>query len=309
MQPRLPDKESKDRRLIVLIVLLVASLAITTLWFREADDGPLHRVRAGVSVATSPFLKAGRWVFTPVRAVANWTASLGGDRAEIETLRSQNEELRVRVMQLEESRLEAGRLRDLLMIHDALELDSIGARVIRDTGDSWARVMTIDKGTSSGVGVGDPVLSKDGLLGQVVEVAATSARVRLITDQRSGVAVLIQSSRAEGVVRGNVDGTLTFDYVDNDIEVAVGDVVITSGTGGAYPKGLVVGEVLSVGEVGNSIFRKIMVAPAASTAGIEEVVVIVGAIPAPIDGVVDTVPSQEAPESVDTTDTLPAGDE
>lgn len=307
MQPRLPDKESKDRRLIVLIVLLVASLAITTLWFREADDGPLHRVRSGVSVVTSPFLKAGRWAFTPLRAVVNWTASLGGDRAEIETLRAQNEELRVRVMQLEESRLEAGRLRDLLGIHDALELESIGARVIRDTGDSWARIMTIDKGTSSGVGVGDPVLSKDGLLGQVVEVSGTSARVRLITDQRSGVAVLIQSSRAEGIVRGTVEGTLTFDYVDNEAEVAPGDVVITSGTGGAYPKGLVVGEVLSVGEIGTTIFRKIVVAPAASTVGVEEVVVIVGAIPTPTEGDVDAVP--DVPASDVETRTMQAGDE
>lgn len=278
MATRLPDKDRKDRRLIVLAVLLVVALAITTLWFREPDTGPLHTLRSGVSIVTTPFMKAGRWAFTPVRAVTRWTSNLNVDRDQLDTLRTQNEELRTRVMELEEGNLEAARLRSLLDIHDALELESVGARVIGGVTDSWSRTLTIDRGSRDGIALAMPVLAGSGLLGQVVEVGPDASVVRLITDQRSGVAVFIQSNRAEGVVRGTIGDRLLLDYISDETTVTPGDVIITSGMGGVYPKGLVVGEVESVGEIGSSIFREIQVRPAQTPVGVEEVLVIVGRI-------------------------------
>ncbi|MDZ4064402.1 MAG: rod shape-determining protein MreC, partial [Coriobacteriia bacterium] len=137
----------------------------------------------------------------------------------------------------------------------------------------------IDRGSADGVDVGMPVLGAQGLLGQTVDVTAHSAKVRLITDQRSGVSALIQSTRAEGVVRGSIDGALSMEYVSRESTVVVGDVVLTSGMGGVYPKGLIIGEVSDVQLAANDLYQHVAVRPSARISGIEEVIVLVGAPP------------------------------
>ena len=118
-----------------------------------------------------------------------------------------------------------------------------------------------------------------GLLGQTVDVTPHSARVRLITDPSSGVAAMLQSERAEGIVRGSIDGNLTFDFVSTDTTIRAGDVVITSGIGGVYPKGLIVGEVTKVRSTPSDLYQDVELEPSARLDGIEEVLVLVGAVP------------------------------
>ncbi len=121
-----------------------------------------------------------------------------------------------------------------------------------------------------------PVVGPLGLLGQTVAAASDSAKVRLITDQRSGVAAMVQRTRAPGIVRGSIEGDLTLDFVGNNQKVRVGDVVITSGIGGVYPKGIVVGEVVSAEKDAAGLYQKIEVTPASDLTGLEEVLVLTG---------------------------------
>lgn len=278
---RLPDSERSGGGTSLLIALIVASLILITIYFRESDTGPLHRVRTVTQGMTAPVAAAGEWLFTPVDAVRSWFAGMGVSRSEVETLREQNAQLRQRLAELEEARLENARLREIVGFIEARELDGVGARVIGRPTTSWEGTMIIDKGSDQGIEVGMPVLAPQGLLGQTVEVSPGSARVRLITDQRSGVAAIIQASRAEGVVSGSIEGGLSMDFVSREITVTVGDVVLTSGMGGVYPGGLLIGEVMEYELNDNDLFPTISVRPSARITGIEEVIVLTGATPLP----------------------------
>lgn len=278
MADRIRNRNEPDTGVRLLAVLVVVSLLLTTLWFRESDAGPLHRVRIAFSAATSPVGSAGTWVFTPLRTVSRFVSNLNVDRGQLATLRDQNTELRARVMQLEEAALEAERLRELVGIKDALEMESIGARIIERSTDNWSRTIVIDKGTNDGISVGMAVVSGDGLVGQTVEVGPYSSKVRLIQDDRSGVAALLQTTRADGIVAGSVDGDLMLEFISKEESVTVGDVVITSGMGGVFPKGIVIGEVSKVDDRASGVYRTVHVEPSSHIETLEEVLVIVGSV-------------------------------
>jgi rod shape-determining protein MreC len=121
-------------------------------------------------------------------------------------------------------------------------------------------------------------------VGQVVDETGGSAKVRLITAIDSGVAVIVQRTRAEGIVRGSLDGQLTLEFVSKASKPVVGDVLITSGLGGIYPKGIVVGEVTDVAAPQADLFPSVLVTSRVPVDAIEEVLVMVGPPPAPLAG-------------------------
>jgi rod shape-determining protein MreC len=263
-------------RLGLLGLFVALSIVLMTVWFRESSEGPLHRVRAGVQAATAPVAAGGEYVSRPMRGVIAWVGDLGVSRSQLEQLRAQNVELRARVAGLEEARLENRRLRELLRLPQARDTESMAARVIGRPTNSWEGVITIDRGSADGVAIGMPVIGPQGLLGQTIQVAGNSAKVRLISDQRSGVAALIQRSRVEGVLKGGIDGSVSLDFVSRETTVKAGDVVITSGEGGVFPKGVVIGEVAKVDRQGDSLFQVIAVTPASDLRRLEEVIILTG---------------------------------
>lgn len=279
MPLKLPQSDRASGGNILLAALVVVSLVLTTVYYREDEGGPIHRSRLAVQTAVAPVQGAGTWLTTPFRTFRDWTGGLGVSREELETLREQNGELRIRVAELEEARLENERLRTLVGFIEARELEAVGARVIGRPASGWEGVITIDKGLADGVDTGMPILAPQGLLGQTISVTQQSAKVRLLTDQRSGVSALVQATRGEGVVRGSIDGVLSLDYLSREATIAVGDVVLTSGMGGVYPKGLLVGEIESIDANENDLFPEVRVRPSVTIAGIEEVIVLVGAPP------------------------------
>jgi len=277
--------ETRAPRVGWVALYVALAIVLMTVWFREGDAGPLHRVRRGVQAATAPISAAGEYVTRPVRGAIAWVTDLGVSRSQLEQLRQQNEQLRATVAELEEARLENERLKVLLRIARSADLESVGAHVIGRPTNSWDGIITIDRGSDDGLASGMPVVGPLGLLGQTVEVSGSSSKVRLITDQRSGVAAMIQRSRVEGVVRGSIDGRLTLDFVSVDTTVTAGDVVITSGMGGVFPKGLVIGEVTDVVRNPGALQQAIAVRPGGDPSGLEEVLVLVGDVPdTPTDG-------------------------
>ena len=119
-----------------------------------------------------------------------------------------------------------------------------------------------------------PVTDSLGVIGQTVEVGASSATVRLITDENSSVAAMVQSSRAQGMLTGSADGSLHLTMVGSDQSVSVGDTIITSGLGGVFPKGLPLGTVTNVTQSSGSSYLDIEVDPLVSTENYEEVLVV-----------------------------------
>jgi rod shape-determining protein MreC len=233
-----------------------------------------------VQTVAVPLQATGEFVTRPVRGVFSWASDLGVSRSQLAALKQQNTELRNRVSGLEEARQENERLRALFGFVQTGNLEAVGARVIGRPTNSWERVITIDRGSADGVKIEMPVLAAKGLLGQTISVTKHSARVRLITDARSGVAGMVQANRAEGLVKGSIEGDVSLEFVSRETTIRPGDVIITSGMGGVYPKGLLVGEVTAASQTPSGLYQSIRVLPAADLVGLEEVVVLTGAAPA-----------------------------
>ncbi len=278
---RTPPAERTSPRFGLLAVLVLVGLALTTLWFRESATGPLHRVQIAAHAATAPIGSAGEWATTPVRSAGRWTSNFIASRSEMATLRLQNATLRARVAELEEARLENARLRALIAMTQRGKIKALGAGVIGRPSGTWEGFITIDKGKADGVESGMAVTGASGLLGRTTDVTEHSSRVQLITDQRSGVAAMIQSSRAAGILNGSVEGDLRLNYVSRETTVRPGDVVVTSGMGGVYPKGLLIGDVIKARKDPGELYQRIEVRPTAQISGIEEVLVLLSKPPAP----------------------------
>jgi rod shape-determining protein MreC len=276
---RLPHPEKSSAQPGLLVVFVAIAIVLMTVWFREGDSGPIHRARGLVHAVAAPAGAVGELVTRPARGAITWVSDLGVSRSQLETLRTQNDELRKRVSDLEEARLENERLKGLVAFVQTTKTQALGARVIGRPTNSWEGVITIDRGTADQVTAGMPVVGPAGLLGQTVDVTAHSARVRLITDPSSGVAAMLQSSRTQGIVKGSIEGRLGLEFVSTETTVRAGDVVITSGIGGVYPKGLIIGEVTKVRKSPADLYQNIELAPPGNIASIEEVLVLVGAAP------------------------------
>lgn len=281
---QIQNSESSSARPVLLAGMVVLALVLTTVYFREGDNGPLRATRRALMVVSAPFEKAGEFVTRPARSVGSWASDFGVSRSELALLRRQNAELRARNAELEEARQENERVRSLVKFVETQDLEVVGARVIGRPTNSWEGIIAIDKGTDDGVESGMPAIGVGGLLGQVVEASESGARVRLITDQQSGVAAFVQRTRAEGIVRGSIDRELTFDFASQEASVRAGDVVITSGTGGVYPKGILVGEVTKVAKQQNVLSPVIFVRPVVRLGEIEEVLILTGRTPQPETG-------------------------
>lgn len=257
-----------------MIVLCVISLLLLTFYLREGDTGPLHAVRGGVMTVTSPVRMLGSAVAAPFGALGNIAQNATASSETLSELKKRNEELTAQVAELSEAQETAERLEKLVGLKSTYSLESTAARIIGSTGDAWTDSVIIDKGSASGFEVGMPVCSSGGVIGQIIEVSANTSTVRLITDDQSGVSAMIQGSRAQGVLQGQADGTLRLEYVVSDAEVATGDIVITSGIGGTFPKGLPLGTVASIDRAPNAVYYTIVVRAASSAESNEEVLVI-----------------------------------
>lgn len=257
-----------------LIVLCIISLLLFTFYLREGDAGPIHALRSGVMTVTSPVRMLGSAIAAPFGALGNVAQNATASSDTLSDLKKKNEELTAKVAELSEAQETAARLEKLVGLKSTYSLESTAARIIGSTGDAWSDAVVIDKGSSSGFEVGMPVCSSGGVIGQIIEVSANTSTVRLLTDDQSGISAMVQGSRAQGMLQGQADGTLRLEYVVSDAEVSTGDIIITSGIGGLFPKGLPLGTVASIDRAPNAVYYTIVVRAASTAENNEEVLVI-----------------------------------
>ena len=257
-----------------LAVCLLVSAVLFTASVRMGSDGPIAVVRGAFQVVTTPVRSLGALVASPFSGLGNVVSNLTADQATLSELQAENEQLRSRNVELEEAEQAKERLQGLLDLKDANNLQSTAARIISGSSDSWTSSVQIDKGTTSGLTVGMPVTSSAGVIGQIVECGPTSSTVRLLTDENSSVSAMVQSNRAQGMLQGSATGTLSLGLIPSSQTVTIGDVVVTSGLGGVFPKGLPLGKVTSVENNPGSLYLNVVVDPFAHTESFEEVLVI-----------------------------------
>ena len=202
-----------------LIVLSIVSVLLLTFYIREGDTGPIHAVRAGVVTITSPVRSLGSVIASPFNGLGNIFANLTASQETLDELREQNKELTAQVAELSEAQETATRLEGLLELKSTYNLQSTAARIVGSSTDAWSRTVTIDKGSLDGLAINMPVTDSSGVIGQIIEVAPTSAVVRLITDEASGVSAMVQCTGAQGFLLGLADGTLRLEFVSVDADV------------------------------------------------------------------------------------------
>jgi len=195
-------------------------------------------------------------------------------------VRDENSELRSRLAAIEEENLQlrealvaSGRLQRIAEMRDEFEIPMLPAELVGLDVSAWFRSALIDKGRNRGVHAGMPVVSEQsGLVGLVTTTSRSAAKIMLLLDRQSAVDGVVQRSRARGVVRGGKEA-LEFEFVVRGGDVQVGDVIITSGLGGVYPKGLRIGEVTAVSDPGSRLLQTATLGPAVDFGRLEQVFV------------------------------------
>jgi rod shape-determining protein MreC len=227
------------------------------------------------------------WVMRPLQIASQGTANwLKGFQENYDTLagfKSENEKLRKRIQTLEIERqklLEAAatnrQLKELLDFRGSLSGTPVIASIIANSASNWFQSCVLDKGSSDGIRKGMGVVTPLGVVGQVVSVTARTAKVLLLTDPNSGIDVLVQRTRSRGIVSGSLETGTILKYVKRSEDIQEGDRLITSGTDGVFPKGMIVGTVIKVRKQHLGLFQFVEVLPAVQSARVEEVLVVAG---------------------------------
>jgi rod shape-determining protein MreC len=195
-------------------------------------------------------------------------------RHENRQLKKEVDALRMENIRYREQLSTHQRLQELLQFKHTIDRPVLAARVIGLDPTGWFKSIIIDKGKMAGLKLNMPVVNACGVVGRIVSVSPTYAKVLLIIDQNSAVDCLVQRSRDRGMVKGESIDNCKLDYVVKSSDVSAGDMVVTSGLGGVFPKGLPVGHILDVKEVSGDLFKDIVLKPAVDFSKLEEVLII-----------------------------------
>jgi rod shape-determining protein MreC len=256
-------------KFLALGFLLFASLSYYSSHLRHKDaPSPIER---HLLTLVNPLQKSVMLASDGIAAI--WTNLFGASDAVTARLRSENARIKEELVDHEELQQENERLKKLLSFSAGREERMVAARVIGVDATSWFRSITIDRGTSEQIREGMAVVSANGVVGRVITSTLHSSRVLLVVDAASKLSTLIERSRARAICRGEGDG-MSLDYLPLTDDVQVGDLLITSGLGGGFPKGLIVGAVTRVDKQGYDMFQTVKVEPAVDFEHLEEVLVI-----------------------------------
>ena len=239
-------------------------------------------------VIMTPFIQAQTWVSLRYQAFQNFfntpadTARLLQRNAELE---AENARLQIQVIELQQQVIEAQVLATLLdYARTRAENRYIAAAVIQYDTSPFLHYVVINRGSDDGVRRGMPVVTDQGLIGQVAAVTSGAARIQLITDPASAVNVRMQKTGENAVLRGTLTGDLILDMIPQSASVQAGDLVVTSSLGGNYPPNLVIGQLTNVRKRDFDLFQSANLQPAVNFQSLEIVLVITNFQP------IDTTP-------------------
>lgn len=262
------------RRYALLLAVVLLSLFLLTVQTR--GGGPTRAsdlVALAVTPVQSLLAKAHRGALAAWRTFADWKAV----RTENLALRADNERLRIQSLQVHETDQENLRLRRLLALRERLPLTALSGEIIGREGGGWGRSLTVNRGRGDGIAQQMPVIVPEGLVGRVAQVRSGASIVQLLNDPTSTVGAVVQRTRTAGLVEGEPGGGLRFKFMARDgAGVAAGDLIVTSGLGTLFPKGIPIGRVTAIEDKGSALFHFAVLAPAVDFARVEEVLLLTG---------------------------------
>jgi rod shape-determining protein MreC len=258
-----------QRRRAVLAVLLAVSLVLLTVYFSEPVSGGLHAVQRGAGEVLSPLEEGASRIFKPVSDLTGWVGDVADAKKQNKQLKAEVQNLHSQLAQLATDKREADQLRAITQVSANLPqgAKTVTARVIAHSPTVWYSTIQIDKGSSDGVRLNQPVIAAGGLAGKVVETTGGTARVALITDSSVGVSAEVMPNGAAGVVEPEIGGkNLILDYLPKGSHIRRGQVVVTSGfrsgpLASLFPRGIPIGRVGTINQDDLAIYQRVKVAP------------------------------------------------
>jgi rod shape-determining protein MreC len=258
------------RRRIVVGVLVLLSLVLITISFREPTGGPLHQVESAGATVLRPFEIAAERVARPFRDVYGYFAGLVHVKRENERLKDQINELRQNELQAQAALEQNRNLRSMLQFVDGpvfpADYTAVNTRIISFTSE-FEQQIVIAAGSDRGIKQDTPIVTNDGLVGRVTDLSGSAAQVTLLTDENSAVPARDASTGAVGLVRhGQGEGSLILDFVNKEMNVQRGDVIVTAGTRSKrypslFPANIQIGVVTSVGQSDTALYKQIQIEP------------------------------------------------
>jgi rod shape-determining protein MreC len=262
-------------RMVAVLMLIVA--LILMLVIRSHEPGQKNLISDGMLDLVGPVQRV---VLSPVvayRQARTRISELKQLDLDNRNLKAELRRLRPLGSRLEELIQENQRLHRLLQIPLDPEYQRIVARVIGDSSSAFASSIIINAGRDDGVLVNAIVVVSEGLLGRVVRVGSNTSLVLTLLDLNSRIPVVVQRTRVRGIAAGFNGRKLHLDFISKVDDIRIDDLVVTSGTGGGFPKGLVVGRVRELAAGGSGLFRKVTVVPVVDFDRTEEVTLLLTA--------------------------------
>jgi rod shape-determining protein MreC len=229
------DRKTVRRRRAVLGLLVASSLILLTAYFGESAGGGLHAAQRGFLEVFSPVENVASTAVKPVRDLFGWFGDTIDAKSENKSLKKERDDLRQRLARVSVAAQQGQRLQKLFALDRDLGLDQmhpVTARVVLSSPTLWYSTVNINRGSSDGVTVDDPVLTSEGLVGRVTKVVGDAAQVTLLTDPVSGVTARIAESGVAGIVQTGTPGNpndLLLQRIPRGDRVRVGQQVVTAG--------------------------------------------------------------------------------
>ncbi len=257
-----------------------AVAAIVVLSLVAAGSGAPAFLKIPAVALLTPVLGVVQAFTSPVSGFFDALGRTAAMAEENVALKTQLEKALSEATALREAGEENRQLRALLNFErDNPGREFLAGRIIANDPNGLIRSVVIDRGSEQGVQKGMVVVVDRGMVGRVVVVYPRAARVLLTTDASSVVNGVVQRSRVQGVATGRADGSLALQYVDKDADVKEGDVVVSSGLGGGYPRGITLGTVKRVTNADQAFFKEVQLTPAATSGPLEIALVMLDFVP------------------------------
>ena len=264
-------KQTVRRRRAVLGLLVALSLILLTAYFGESAGGGLHALQRGVLQVLAPIQEGANRALKPFRDLAGWFGDTLHARDQRDKLRKEVRALRTQAIDGQSAVRENVDLKGILRLDRTASLTSykpVAARVIGRSPTFWYQTLNVDRGSSSGIRLNQPVVDGDGLVGKVTSVTSSVAQVTLVTDHTSGVSAKVADTGVNGIVQPAVanPNDLLLDFVSSKDKVVKGEAIVTAGSRSGkleslFPPGIPIGSVTKVDDQELNLYQRVHVTP------------------------------------------------
>ena len=270
-----------NKKILIAFILLIGVFVLLS---PEIKQSPKYHVLERPFLTVTWLIQSGFDIVSGGgSSVWNGYINLINVQEENQQLVEEVKRLRSEVIYLKEKSATGDRLMELLKLWDTSAVKHVAANVIAKDPANWYGALVINKGEEDGIKPNMGVITAEGVIGRIVKTAPDYSRVLLLSDRNSAIAGLIQRTGYEGIAEGQQGRVLKFNYIMTDADVLDSDIVITSGTDGVFPRGIVIGRINKIEKPQNRLFQSIELIPVATLSKVREVMVIKSLISPDVD--------------------------